>query len=303
MNLLASVGWGLAFLAGSSAVVLLLMWKAITRAPTSTASVVFIGVLLVNSSVVLRFLLSGVLPASWALHFIQWTINVTGLLAFSWLIRLAHTWGKSKRTWPHRTCFAVSLILIAVDSFLLFNVDQELLAVFDRMVFAATMVLILIYGLLVLNLKPVPGDSLELVEAKRLFREVALALMFFFPVFVTDLVLDSIFPALGLRWLSVGLWGMTANLQFFAFFYRWVFHSVTLSAAWATPSSGEWEKARLVTLSEREREIVLMSNQGLSNKEIAWELGIAVNTVRNHVFNIYKKAQVKSRVELLNLFR
>jgi DNA-binding CsgD family transcriptional regulator len=56
-------------------------------------------------------------------------------------------------------------------------------------------------------------------------------------------------------------------------------------------------------LSGREREIVSLLNRGLSNKEIAYSLKITSITVKNHVYNIYQKTGVRSRVELLNLFR
>jgi DNA-binding CsgD family transcriptional regulator len=40
--------------------------------------------------------------------------------------------------------------------------------------------------------------------------------------------------------------------------------------------------------------------RGLSNKEIASELGISPATVRTHIYNLYRKVGAGSRVELLN---
>jgi len=50
-------------------------------------------------------------------------------------------------------------------------------------------------------------------------------------------------------------------------------------------------------LSEREREILQLVSQGKSNKEIASDLFISVNTVKVHVSNIYQKIGVSSRTE------
>lgn len=50
-------------------------------------------------------------------------------------------------------------------------------------------------------------------------------------------------------------------------------------------------------LSEREREILRLVSQGKSNKQIALDLFISVNTVKVHVSNIYEKIGVSSRTE------
>ena len=53
------------------------------------------------------------------------------------------------------------------------------------------------------------------------------------------------------------------------------------------------------TLTEREHELFALLRQGRSNAEIAWQLGIAEKTVRNHFSNLYRKLGVRSRVEAL----
>ncbi len=56
-------------------------------------------------------------------------------------------------------------------------------------------------------------------------------------------------------------------------------------------------EARWSQLTEREREVLKWMAQGLSNKEIARELGLTVRTVDFHVGNILQKLGVVSRLE------
>jgi two-component system nitrate/nitrite response regulator NarL len=52
------------------------------------------------------------------------------------------------------------------------------------------------------------------------------------------------------------------------------------------------------TLSQRERDIVSAVLKGASNKDIAWQLGLGEQTVKNHLRRIFAKLQVANRVEL-----
>ena len=54
-------------------------------------------------------------------------------------------------------------------------------------------------------------------------------------------------------------------------------------------------------LSIREHEIFLLIVAANSNKEIAQQLNISVNTVKYHIKNVYEKLQVKSRKEVLSI--
>ncbi len=50
-------------------------------------------------------------------------------------------------------------------------------------------------------------------------------------------------------------------------------------------------------LSPREREVLVLLAEGLSNAEIAEQMGIALNTVRNHVRSILEKLGLRNRVQ------
>ncbi|MDE2484896.1 MAG: response regulator transcription factor [candidate division NC10 bacterium] len=53
------------------------------------------------------------------------------------------------------------------------------------------------------------------------------------------------------------------------------------------------------TLTNREREIIKWVMEGMSNKEIAAQLGISDHTVKTHLRNIFGKLKVNRRLQLL----
>jgi len=63
------------------------------------------------------------------------------------------------------------------------------------------------------------------------------------------------------------------------------------------------EDAKAYRITEREYSVILLIREGYTNKEIAEELTISVNTVNNHVANIFSKTNVRSRIDLLNLLQ
>ncbi len=58
------------------------------------------------------------------------------------------------------------------------------------------------------------------------------------------------------------------------------------------------EAAKIATLTEREREIVVLIGEGLKNKQIADRLFISEVTVRHHLSSIFSKLEVADRFEL-----
>jgi DNA-binding NarL/FixJ family response regulator len=53
-----------------------------------------------------------------------------------------------------------------------------------------------------------------------------------------------------------------------------------------------------IQLTNREREIIALISEGLSNKEIAQRLHIATYTVKNHVHNILEKLVLSTRLQI-----
>jgi DNA-binding NarL/FixJ family response regulator len=52
-------------------------------------------------------------------------------------------------------------------------------------------------------------------------------------------------------------------------------------------------------LSPREHQIAVLVGRGLSNKDVARELGLSLSTVRMHVHNIFQKLGERSRYGLI----
>lgn len=59
------------------------------------------------------------------------------------------------------------------------------------------------------------------------------------------------------------------------------------------------EDARIITLTEREREVIALICEGLKNKQIGDRLSISETTVRHHLTSIFAKLGVDSRLELV----
>jgi DNA-binding NarL/FixJ family response regulator len=63
-------------------------------------------------------------------------------------------------------------------------------------------------------------------------------------------------------------------------------------------SSGKGIPENSIQLTNREREIVNLISDGLSNKEIAEQLHIATYTVKSHVHNILEKLTLSTRLQI-----
>jgi DNA-binding NarL/FixJ family response regulator len=53
-------------------------------------------------------------------------------------------------------------------------------------------------------------------------------------------------------------------------------------------------------LSRRQQDLIIMLDQGLSNREIGDKLGISEHTVKIHMWRLFKRLNVSSRIQALN---
>jgi len=56
-------------------------------------------------------------------------------------------------------------------------------------------------------------------------------------------------------------------------------------------------------ISKREQEIIFLMLKGNSNADITKELYISLHTVKNHIYSIYQKLEVKNRLQIAQLIR
>jgi len=66
---------------------------------------------------------------------------------------------------------------------------------------------------------------------------------------------------------------------------------------------GKGKLATAVKMTKREREIIALIADGMSNKEIAQQLNIATHTVKSHVHNIMEKLALHTRLQLAKFTR
>ena len=80
---------------------------------------------------------------------------------------------------------------------------------------------------------------------------------------------------------------------------EWLEHGALARALDRLAQRDELQRAVAQLYSSRELEIVRLIAQGLRNKEIARKLDITEGTVKIHLYNVYRKAGVHSRIALM----
>ncbi len=159
--------------------------------------------------------------------------------------------------------------------------------------FQASMVLIFIctlffsIGDLMKNLKTIADSGVRLVSK-------AIIILSF--VMVPLLVINVIFPVY--RHLSYPIY-------FMAFSIIILVYLITYFTRIPPPKDQEisYERVSRFNISQRELSVIKLVEAGLTNKEIGEELSFSVNTVNNHIANIFSKTQVRSRIDLLNILK
>lgn len=208
--------------------------------------------------------------------------NVSFLIVFvpyftTWII--AQPWRN-----PYRILFIVmsfvymtlSVLHIIFDSLWVFQTSMML-------VFVGT--LFFCVAVIIKNLKTIVRTDV---------RTVSKSIIILSFVMVPLLVLSFIFP--GGRYITYPIYFMAFSIIILVFLFMYFKRMPHEPQRELTYSQVEQYH-----ITEREFSVILLIKEGLTNKEIAGKLDISVNTVNNHVANIFSKTKVRSRIDLLNV--
>jgi DNA-binding NarL/FixJ family response regulator len=77
-----------------------------------------------------------------------------------------------------------------------------------------------------------------------------------------------------------------------------LFSQIASAAASAAATHGREHVLEDVRMTKREREVIELIGEGLSNKEIAQRLNIAAHTVKSHVRNVMEKLALHTRLQI-----
>lgn len=302
-----SIGiWNVSLLTGLVIIVLFFFWAVTTRAQGRLILGVFPGVTGANILNAGLFSTDFLYLDGASQRFTNLLVIVTSQILFaSYLKFLCHLSGR-KRLVPVGQAGLVLGWTVSLGSVAVYflSSSKELWADLVTTVFSLNLVYDLAGLWISATLKVRPNDSFDETEIKRFFRTLVIPLLCFIPVSLFDSSWQGSPHPFGYRYTAGAVQVVVFNLLYFRFFYRWIrFHVHGPAASLNSNSPLAWDRAQQWGLTKREWEIVELLSQGLANKEVAFQLKIDPSTVKNHIFRIYRKVNVQSRVELVNALR
>ncbi len=133
-------------------------------------------------------------------------------------------------------------------------------------------------------------------------------------VLLVTLLTITFLPLVMIGWLLDGSgqsWEISGSLRFlFLTLYYFlmalsgiVFYLKEMTDDEQNQSHGNIRGKVDISLSPRESYIANSITKGHTYREIAEELSLSTNTVRNHVANVYKKLSVRSKIELMGVMK
>jgi len=192
---------------------------------------------------------------------------------------------------------AVLLLVLGFAGYLilLFMKNQQLLKISTniwRLFILLSSLFVLFYGISRVKSRPTRGEK----QALFVFFIIYIAIYTFHGI-DTYIIRNNeltVYYCTPIRWLIINLIPL-CGLRCFMKFY----HCKDLELLKISETLDSFSNK--YNLSERETEIVSMIILGKSNKEIADDLFISIQTVKNHLHNIYKKSGTGNRLAIMKI--
>lgn len=162
----------------------------------------------------------------------------------------------------------------------------------------------IVYSLIALSMYAKTGiDS----DKRKIIMNFFTLTLVFLPYMVLDMKIERL-PGIG-RYFPYGIFSVPMFLlvsSILALYYGYrEFKALFLAAQNEDKASVSKEGKEgfyiAYNITKRESEIIELLMKGYSYNRISEELVVALSTVKSHVYNIYQKTGVKSKIELLNL--
>ena len=208
--------------------------------------------------------------------------NVSFLIVFvpyftTWII--AHPWRS-----PYRILFIIFGVLYMVLS-IIYTVFPSIWIFQSVMMILFVGTLFFCIIVIIRNLK-----TIQQVDVRTVSKAIIILSFVMIPLLIFSLILPQ------WRYITYPIYFMAFSiiiLVYLFIYFRRMPHEVRRELT--------REQVAKYHITEREFSVVTLIKEGLTNKEIAATLDISVNTVNNHVANIFSKTQVRSRIDLLNV--
>lgn len=190
------------------------------------------------------------------------------------------------------TAVILAFILGAAISVFMVKGNIQPLRIFTSATFFAGFILFIFYLTSMMIHGPDPGSRIS-PSVSRMFATFYLAGYLLF-------ILTALLPQ-GMRMLAVSAVYLMMNVWPLFWINAIYLPSLRHNQILLSDASAIKEMADKYGLSDREKEIFGLLLQGKTYKDIESALYISINTVRNHVHNLYKKMGVGSRSRLIHL--
>jgi DNA-binding NarL/FixJ family response regulator len=128
-------------------------------------------------------------------------------------------------------------------------------------------------------------------------KTLAIIIFSFIP---TQFVLLAVFQDTQLSMLARNLFFLAINATSLVFAAKYFFMT---APAITGPMIVSDRFAEKYGITDREKEVIELLLSGAAIKQIAGELDRSFKTVNNHIYNIYRKTHVSSKMELLNVIQ